>query len=277
MNQISHTVPVLVSAGVYDSSLLYSSDTVRTKNRRVSLYEIDLPIGNTGFSHFGNDRYRINEQIILCAKPGQIRYTELPYKCYYLHFLAEDPGYAELFSGLADVIRLSDRERYRMFFERLIDAFITPCRENEIYIQGKLLEILSMLLKESRAPGAVSCRGTENKDVIRLVLSYIDEHFGDPLTLDDMASHVHLSSIYFHNLFKAAVGQTPHRYLLNRRLTQAKKMLAATDFGFARIADACGFPSQSYFNYVFKREFGETPRRYRTKFVLSYGEETAEH
>ncbi|MGN1120776.1 MAG: hypothetical protein ACI4RV_00335, partial [Eubacteriales bacterium] len=149
MNSVSHTVPILVSAGVFDSSLLYSGDTVRTKNRRVSLFEIELPIGNDGVSHIGSEHYRVSEDYVLCAKPGQVRYSELPYKCYFLHLLVEDPTYAALFSELPDTVPTASRSSYLECFNRLIAAQTHPCRENEILIQSKLLEILYLLLREN--------------------------------------------------------------------------------------------------------------------------------
>lgn len=266
------TVPQLITTGVYDSTLLYSSNTEKTVNRRVSMFEIELPIGIGGVSHFDKNEYRVSENTILCGKPGQIRHTELPYKCYYIHVIIEDRYYAGLLSELPDVLEIQDRNRYKTFFEDLISKSTVPSRENDLYLHYKMIEIIYMLLKEAKIAVRKSMGTRSNADSISQAISYIKQNFHEDLTLDCIASYVHLSSIYFHNMFKAAVGITPHRYLLETRLSNAKKLLSITDMPFSEIASSCGFPSQSYFNYVFKREFGITPKKYRTNVSLSWNE-----
>ena len=61
------TVPQLITTGVYDSTLLYSANTEKTVNRRVSMFEIELPIGVGGVSHFDKNKYRVSENTILCG------------------------------------------------------------------------------------------------------------------------------------------------------------------------------------------------------------------
>lgn len=273
MKSTARIVPFLVSAGVFDSTLIYSSDTVRTKNRRVSLFEVELPIGENGYSHIGAERYKIRENNILLAKPGQVRYTELPYKCFFLHLLVEDPYYASVLSALPDIMPITERGIFSDCFNSLIAATVRPSPENELWIQSKLFEILYLLLRENTVSVGKNSVHRSNTDIIKQAVAYIDAHFDEDITLADIAGHVHLSSVYFHNLFKAAVGKTPHRYLLDKRLSHAGKLLAATGMSFVEIASACGFPSQSYFNSVFKRELQITPRQYRMNVALSWEEE----
>lgn len=266
------TVPQLITTGVYDSSLLYSAGTEKTVHRRVSMFEIELPIGVGGVSHIDKDEYAVSENTIICGKPGQIRHTELPYKCYYIHVIVEDKYYAELLSELPDVFEISDRNKYKSYFEELISKSTVPSKENDLYLQYKMIEIIYMLTKEAKHAKRKSAVTRSNADSVSSAIEYIKQHFDEDLNLDDIASGVHLSSIYFHNMFKAAVGITPHKYLLNVRLSNAKKLLSITDMPFSEIASRCGFPSQSYFNYVFKREFGITPKKYRTNVSLSWNE-----
>lgn len=78
---------------------------------------------------------------------------------------------------------------------------------------------------------------------------------------------MHLSKIYFHNLFLKSTGQTPHEYLLSKRINNAKFLLTATDKNFSDIAYACGFSSQAYMTYVFKKKMSLTPMQYKKKLT----------
>ena len=187
----TRTVPQLITTGVYDSSLLYASSTEKTVNRRVSMFEIELPIGIGGVSHFDENEYAVSENTILCGKPGQIRHTELPYKCYYIHVIVEDRYYAELLSDLPDMLEISDREKYKNYFEDLISKSTKPSRENDLYLQYKMIEIIYMLLKEARKARQKRINTGSNADSISRAVSYIKTHFSEDITLESIASHVH--------------------------------------------------------------------------------------
>ena len=64
------------------------------------------------------------------------------------------------------------------------------------------------------------------------------------ITLDNIAAYVHLSRVYFHNLFLAAAGQMPYGYLLSKRISAVKFLPTATDKPFPEIALDCGFFTQ---------------------------------
>ena len=263
-------LPTLINAGIFDSSLIYPADQKRTKNRRVSVYEIELPLENKGFSHMNESRFAVDTEKILCAKPGQVRYTELPYKCLFIHFLADDAYFKSLCDRLPDLVTLNNRELYVDCFNRLIAATLEPTEAASVFVQSKLLELLSLLLSEQHTLKLSSRLNRCNTDTVKAAVAFIDSRFSENIDLAAIASHVHLSEIYFHNLFKAATGLTPHRYLLNKRLSHAKTLLVTTELGFVEIASLCGFSGQSYFGSLFKKETGVTPREYRRKTSLSW-------
>ena len=95
------------------------------------------------------------------------------------------------------------------------------------------------------------------------VKSYIDEHYAEAITLDELASIAALSKYYLIREFKAAVGTSPMEYLLEKRITESKKMLAGTEHSISDIADSVGFSSASYFAQRFRLITGMTPLRWR--------------
>ena len=92
---------------------------------------------------------------------------------------------------------------------------------------------------------------------------YIRDHLDQDLSLTDLADVAELSPSHFLRSFKKATGQTPHRYLMERRLQQAQNSLAESDLPIAEIAYACGFASQSHMTDVFKATLNISPARYR--------------
>jgi AraC-like DNA-binding protein len=95
---------------------------------------------------------------------------------------------------------------------------------------------------------------------------FADAHYTDPLTVDDMAGAAGLSRAHFSREFRRAFGESPHVYLLTRRLERAASMLRTTDRSVADICIAVGLDSVGSFTTSFSRMFGRTPTAYRAAF-----------
>jgi len=93
-----------------------------------------------------------------------------------------------------------------------------------------------------------------------------DARFAEPITVAEMARAAGLSPAHFSREFNRTFGETPHRYLLTRRLERAAALLRTTD---RRVADVCflvGLGSVGSFTTSFRRMFAMTPTQYRTSF-----------
>lgn len=97
----------------------------------------------------------------------------------------------------------------------------------------------------------------------------IDERFAEPLTVDEAAKAVGVSTYHFIRLFRRAFGCTPGRYLRERRLTRARQLLASSDVSVTDICFAVGFESLGSFCTLFRRSHGETPAAYRARLQRS--------
>lgn len=93
-----------------------------------------------------------------------------------------------------------------------------------------------------------------------------DARYADPITVPDVAEAAGLSSAHFSREFAKTFGESPHAYLLTRRLERAASLLRTTD---RRVADVCflvGLGSVGSFTTSFRRMFGLTPSEYRRSF-----------
>src|SRR5262245_32940878 len=98
---------------------------------------------------------------------------------------------------------------------------------------------------------------------MRCVIEYIEENLDGDLSLEAMAAEVDISPVYLARAFKAAIGQSPHQYVLTRRIDRAKELLRNTDMTVVDVALSSGFSSQSHLSYWFQRHLGVPPAAYR--------------
>ncbi len=93
-----------------------------------------------------------------------------------------------------------------------------------------------------------------------------DARYAEPLGVDDMARAAGLSRAHFIREFRRAFGDSPHAYLLTRRLERAAVLLRSTDRQVADICLSVGLTSQGSFTTSFTRMFGVSPTAYRRRF-----------
>jgi AraC-like DNA-binding protein len=93
-----------------------------------------------------------------------------------------------------------------------------------------------------------------------------DARYFDPLGVEDLARAAGLSRAHFSREFRAAFGESPHTYLLTRRMERAATLLRNTDHSVAEICLSVGLQSIGSFTTSFKRTYGVTPTAYRAAF-----------
>ena len=102
---------------------------------------------------------------------------------------------------------------------------------------------------------------------MKTVLKYVELHYGEKLTIEQMANLAGFSSSHFMKYFKTTMGQSFIDYLNDYRLVMASRLLLSSEDSVLEIAQEVGFTNISYFNRIFKRRFEMTPREYRRKFA----------
>jgi two-component system response regulator YesN len=98
---------------------------------------------------------------------------------------------------------------------------------------------------------------------INQALHYIDMHYLEAMTLQQVADYVHVSKNYLSILFKKVTGQNFIDYVIMLRIVKAKEMLAGTSYKVYEIAEKSGFNDVKYFSKLFKKMTGYTPIDYR--------------
>ena len=99
--------------------------------------------------------------------------------------------------------------------------------------------------------------------ILRRVRDRIEAGLNTELSLASLAKESGYSRAHFLRMFRAATGQTPHQYVLERRLSAAQQLLRQSKMSLIDIALQCGFSSQTHMNDVFRKRLGITPLEYR--------------
>lgn len=98
---------------------------------------------------------------------------------------------------------------------------------------------------------------------LKRVMDYVEEHLAREISLAELGAVAGLSRMHFATQFRAATGMSPHAYILHRRVSRSKQLLAESELSIQEIAHAIGFKTQSHFINVFRRMVGEAPGRWR--------------
>lgn len=98
---------------------------------------------------------------------------------------------------------------------------------------------------------------------VRLARHVLDRSYDTPLTIEALSREVVLSPYYLIRAFRRAYRQTPHQYLVGRRIARAKELLRISDLSITEICAAVGFESLGSFSTLFRKATGLSPRAYR--------------
>lgn len=262
-------LPNVIASGIFDTKIAIKNNIAVSKNRKTTVFEIELPIESTGVSYIDDESAEIIPEMLISVKPGQTRHTRLPFKCYYVHMVLNEGYLYDLLYNTPNYININNRDKYLKLFEDIIYYNDTGYETDKIKVQSLLLDLIYNLVEDGKK---YSFKGIEktNRNDVGLALRYIENNLTADLQLDVVSNYLGFSPIYFHNFFKSATGKTLREYVEERRIKMATNMLISTSKTLTEIAYDCGFSSQSYFSYAFKRRMKCTPREYVKNFYKRY-------
>ena len=104
-------------------------------------------------------------------------------------------------------------------------------------------------------------------DRLRRARALIDACYDHPLDLAQIAREASFSPYHFIRLFRQAFDQTPHQYLIQRRIERAKMLLAAGELSVTEVCFEVGFQSLGSFSALFHRSVGQPPKVYRARLL----------
>jgi AraC-like DNA-binding protein len=98
---------------------------------------------------------------------------------------------------------------------------------------------------------------------IRRVLTHVNSNLDTTIRNKDLAAVARLCESHFNVAFRKSVGQSPHEYIIRRRMERAQGLMLSTDKALSEIAAECGLADQPHFTRLFRRVVGESPAAWR--------------
>ena len=145
--------------------------------------------------------------------------------------------------------------------EILFETQKNPGNSKELLSHRYLTDLFALCVEEIGNTGSSSVA-----EKIQAIQIYLDLHFAEKISLDNLAEQYFISKFHLSREFKKLTGATIGNYLTAKRVSHAKKQLRFTNLPLDAIARECGLSDTSYFVKVFKSAEGMTPGEYRSRW-----------
>lgn len=159
-------------------------------------------------------------------------------------------------------------EEIRVLLEMMYRNLSECYTRAEAVCNGLMYALLEKVLVVLHHSDQRACETIKPNELGFQIKEYIDEHYTEPMTLQNIADYLHFSPYYLSHVFKEMSGYSPIQYLIRRRIGEAQTLLITTDLPITRIGEMVGYETQNYFNLQFTKCVGMPPKRFRQNFVV---------
>lgn len=178
--------------------------------------------------------------------------------------LGDLPGQIQFFSNLCFY-----NSQVKTLCLALLDEVEQDGFHGALYAESLATALITVLLKiqEPNRASDESAKKRIAQPNLRLVCDYIEAHLKEDLHLEQLGEMVGLGPYRFGEIFRLALGESPHRYVIARRIDRAKLLLRTAGVPLPEIALRLGFTNHAHFTSTFRRVVGLTPSHYRREFL----------
>ncbi len=208
---------------------------------------------------------RVIHSLEYCGTDASLSYFQVDIDSYLSELYREE---ARFFFGL---ISLGDSLPYKCFgadsevtsvLLEIMEELTEKRRHYEIAVRGNIFKLITLMSREGLLL-LPDDEGNKTKERLIPLLLYIEEHFRDKMSLDELSHMFGFNKYNLCKLFSRTMGSTFVEYLNLRRISHAERLISMTDMTIADIAFDAGFNSVQYFNRTFLALRGVSPRIFR--------------
>lgn len=160
------------------------------------------------------------------------------------------------------IFHADDMKNFLTILETIYNSASSSDYVRDMKIFESLTALLTQIMRQSWQPLEERFK-TTSKLQLTGVKEYLDTHFQEKITLDELSSKFYINKFYLSRVFKKEYGVSIMSYVLQNRITKAKQLLRFSDKTLTAIALEVGFPEPYYFSRIFKQLEGISPSEYR--------------
>ena len=157
----------------------------------------------------------------------------------------------------------SSPQVFSSLLEDIYQTASSPSYIRDMKLNELLSRLLTLLMDNSWNPPLSSPSGSHTRRNLQEVKDYLDSHYREKITLDQLAEQYYINKFYLSRLFKEQFGISPLSYLLSVRITHAKQLLRFDSLPVEKIAQECGMNDANYFSRIFRKIEGSSPGEFR--------------
>lgn len=211
------------------------------ENETFAYYSMGITT-SAGSTDMGSGMHPLSDDFVLPQGPLQDFFGAMP---------------CTITNGLSSFTYFSESFRLLLSFYEMSGGAMTDAMKALIY---SMLTLVKEIFTD-KALTVTLDDGFSMADIIQ----YINKHSSEPITLQSIADHFHLSASHLSRLFNKAYHTSPINYLISVRLANACDLLLATRKSISEVASEVGYDNFSHFNVLFRKHMGCTPNAFRTQ------------
>lgn len=248
---------------------------------------IEIVIILKGKGHFiiNDEKILVSEGNVLILNPGTYHRSipDSPHtltECYLaftdVDFVNAPPNFFPFFHGQKMLGKLPERVKKEIF-----QLCCSIDRESQSRNPGRyfmlkayLIQVICLLLRFDRQEeiadqhclAGYEFKSPNKKYVVQQIMKYMENHYKEKISLDQIAENMYLSPFYISKLFKSETGDTPINYLISLRMEKAKELLDQNStLSIQEAAAAVGYEDAYHFSKLFKKYYGLSPLYYKAR------------
>lgn len=257
---------IVTSCGTYRLKTVKRLPTWRPKGRLD--YQLLYIVSGKGHFYFhGEDRVVYAGRMVLIQPRQEQRYEyfgEDKPEVYWVHFTGSDvKNILRSYNIPMDdpIFYSGASSTYSYLFKEMVHE-LQNCKTGYEDLLAMYLRQIFLLVQRTRQEERPTV-STYIQEEMEFARRYFNEHYNEPISIQEYAESRNMSVCYFQRNFKQIVKHTPMQYLLTIRVNNAASLLETTDYSMAEIAAIVGYEDPLYFSRLFRKIKGVSPRDYR--------------
>lgn len=171
--------------------------------------------------------------------------------------------FQEFMSHMGYRLEAGTRTKVERIFQDMLSEYENYDDTSELLLEGMLNHLIMTIMKEGILPNTIDVKINVRDNTIMKVLAYLDMHYAENPSIEELSSIACLSRAQFMKRFKMAVGSSYKTYLNCYKVRLAQALLTNTESSVGEIAQQLGFCNANYFCNVFKEISGQSPLIFR--------------